>query len=117
MWKSGQATRYEIVAVHGDGRRYLICYAANKSIRAMVRLINNFGEDIVAVLGLSDTVRMWRSAEPFPHFALGNTKDDKNGWRIYASGRTQRDVQAEGGELSFIGALAKQMKDSAVKSA
>src|ERR1700730_10721044 len=107
MWKSGQSTRYEIVATHTDGRRLLVCYSANKSQRGLVRAIQERGESLVKVCGLPADIRVfWRRA-PFPHLAIGLLNEPDTGWRIFASGRTQRDVQVEGGELPFIGALAK----------
>lgn len=100
MWKSGQHTRWEIVAVHTDGRRYLVCYTANKSQRAIVRAIQERGNELVAACGLPEDVRMFWRREPFGYFEISD-------WRVYASGRTQNEVQNSSTPLPYIGTLAK----------
>lgn len=103
-WKSGQPTRWEIVAVHAaNGRRLLVCYTANKSQRALVRAIQDRGEALVRACGLSRDARISRLNDPFPHFSLADPDRPHTAWRIYPSGRTQRDVQVEGGKLDYIG--------------
>lgn len=90
-------TRYELVAEHKDGRRYLVIYTDRRSraglYSALVARLND---------GSLDRVLGSRVVDYAKRATDGATIGD---WRIYFSGRTQRDCYL-GGELPFLSDVA-----------
>lgn len=90
-----RATRYEVVAEHPDGRRYLIGYTS-PTRPGMLRMIRQNGQAVVDRLGLTQAAVMtWGGKGRLGHFAtIGD-------WKVRFTGRTQRDAII-GGEVEFV---------------
>lgn len=86
-------TRYEIAAERGDGHRLLIGYTPRKGRRGMYSMLQQRldGGSLEHVLGTLELNWGKRAADGC---AMGD-------WRIFFTGRTQRDAILAG-ELPFI---------------
>ena len=86
--KTQVCTRYEIAAEHTDGRRYLVAYAARKSIAGMVDAVRNRAAAVLAALDLSDTCRITSAkGGRLPSAVL-------EGWTLRFTGRTRLEAVA-----------------------
>lgn len=98
---ANEPTRYEVAAVHQDGRQFLICYAAGSpSIAALFRVVRDRIVPIADGCGWIDrqATVIERGSNPRPFLRTDS------GWSLRYTGRTQRDVRAAGSELSYVGA-------------
>ena len=93
-----EPTRYEITAVHTDGRSFLIAYASGSPSRyRLLSAMQSKGDTIIAKLEIGETDQITFGTKPRPHAKV-------NGWTIAYTGRTQRDVRSCGDEHAFIAA-------------
>src|SRR5688572_17925293 len=97
---STEPTRYEILATHPDGRRFLVAYAGGSPSRSrLLCVMRERGEALIAKLGIGDEDVMTFDTKPRPRAMT-------SGWTIAYTGRTQREVRGAGHEAPFIGAVA-----------
>ena len=82
-------TRYELAAVHPDGRRILVGYTVRKGRRSLLGAVRQRAEVLAALCG--------------PEIAFGARVSDGatiGPWRIRYTGRTQREA-VSCGELDY----------------
>lgn len=91
---ANDATRYEVAAIHTDGRRFLVGYTARKSLQGLLAVVQSNGSKVCDLieLGATDEADIARSA--------GGKISFKN-WTVRFSGRTVKDARNEG-ELLVI---------------
>lgn len=89
-----EPTRYEILAEHPDGRKYLIGYTPRLSRVGLLNAMRARGDDLVAKLPIGENDVMRFETKPRVHCTT-------SGWRIGFTGRTQRDARSMG-EVQFI---------------
>jgi hypothetical protein len=87
-----RATRYELVASHPDGRRFLVAYCGRKNRQGLFSAVAGRAAAMTALTG-DESIHFGKRA------ADGGTMGE---WTIRFSGRTQRDCYLEG-ELEYIG--------------
>ena len=93
-----EPTRYEITAVHEDGRSFLIAYAGGSPSRyRLLSAMQGQGDTIIARLAIGETDQITFGTKPRPHAKV-------NGWTIAYTGRTQREIRTLGTEHVFIAA-------------
>lgn len=87
------STRYELIAEHPDGRRYLVIYTTRRSRAGLQDGLLARLEDgsLDRVIGTREMTYGRRAAD-------GVTMGD---WRVRFSGRTQRECYIQG-ELTFL---------------
>lgn len=88
-----RATRYELVLEKaGAAERLRLCYTSKKNRTGLMAAIRNNGPELVALTGASD-FKITRE----PSALLG-------AWRVFFSGRTQRDCIVSDSELRWFAA-------------
>ena len=78
-------TRYEIVAEHAEGKRYLVGYTARKSRYGLLRAMQNVGNALIEQCQIGESDKISWHTRPHPHCFT-------SGWCIGFTGRTQRDT-------------------------
>ena len=91
-------TRYEITAIHPDGRAFLIAYTPRLTRPGLINAIWIRSADVVARLGVAADVRLDVHLRPRIHATM-------DGWTIGFTGRTQHEAKMAG-ELPFIAGRA-----------
>ena len=93
-----EPTRYEIVATHVDGRKFLVAYAGGSPSRQrLLCAMQSRGEAMIEKLGIGEHDQISFGTKPRPFAKV-------NDWLIAYTGRTQRDVRSSGDEHLFIAA-------------
>lgn len=92
-----RATRYEVVAEHQDGRRYLVGYTSRPSRQGIAAIIRQNAEHVVRKLALPADAEFTISGKG----RFGHVFTVPGGWSMRLTGRTQRDAII-GGELEFV---------------
>lgn len=92
-------TKYE-VTVSNDRETYLVGYTARKSRRGLVDAIQRRGQDMLAVLALSDDARFEFTKTSQIEARLGDW------WVVRFTGRTQKDALCTHSEYRYIGTEA-----------
>lgn len=87
-------TRYEITAVHPDGRKWLVGYTPRKSRPGLLAAMRNVAAPLMNKLPIGDADKIEWGTKPLPWASV-------SGFKIAFTGRTQLDAQREG-ELPFI---------------
>ena len=88
-----QPTRYELAAIHSDGRRVLLAYAMRRSRSSLWNIVtDDTRRDALIVLVGGTSITFAKRA------ADGATMGD---WRIVWTGRTKRDAVLSG-EYPFV---------------
>jgi hypothetical protein len=91
-------TRYEIAAESQDGRRYLVAYAARKSIAGMVDAVRARADAILAALDLDESCRITQAkGGRLPSAVL-------EGWTLRFTGRTR--LEAIAAPLPYVADVA-----------
>lgn len=92
-WLRHHATRYELAAVHPDGRKILIAYTRQKSRNGIWNAVteDHRMQKIIALVGAAD-------CEFLKPATAGLQMSE---WTIKFTGRTQRDALLSG-ELAFV---------------
>jgi hypothetical protein len=91
-------TRYELVIAHQDGRRYLLAYCGRKSRAGIYAACAGRASHLLELTG-SESITWAQTSAEGGHMGP---------WRVYFSGRTQREAYVSG-ELTYIGHLAEQL--------
>jgi hypothetical protein len=94
-----EPTRYEL-AMERDNQKFLVCYSARMGRHAILQSLRNRAPEVLQVGQITDDDMLTWKKPASQGAMLGN-------WRVYWTGRTQRQAISEG-ELPFVVTAAKE---------
>lgn len=93
---TNEPTRYEIIATHQDGRKFLVSYAGGSPSRyRLLSAMQSHGDALIEKLAVGETDQITFGTKPRPFAKVC-------GWTIAYTGRTQREVRTLGTAHPFI---------------